>query len=205
LTDQNDIPEGEEYSFIRSIAEQYNIKVRFHPLGEDIRGYKMEDEIVLNSQNPIERNNWTLCHELGHIILRHSAEPTEEEEREADSFAGETMLPAKDFARDAKGFDLPRLKELYPHASYEVLARRCLQFYPGCMTIFDQEELTLRLGSEGFAFNAVPTPNEMKVMKQCYRMKDGYSLNNENIYIQGFYIDQGRDVVRVILMAEAME
>ncbi len=38
------------------------------------------------------RRNWTLAHELGHILLCHN-EQSKENEREADAFAAELLMP----------------------------------------------------------------------------------------------------------------
>ena len=194
-----------EFDFIRRLAEQYKVNFRLHPLGEGVRGYKLEDkddEIVLNELNPPERRNWTFCHELAHIILGHPAEPDDIEEREADQLAAELMLPERDFIPDSKGMDLERLKELYPHASYEVIARRCLQFNMGVMTIFDQKQLTRRLGSIGMNYPLLPSPEELNVMRECSRIKSNYTQETEALFIKGYYIDQERDIIRVILITQ---
>lgn len=38
------------------------------------------------------RRNWTIAHELGHVLLSHSS-LTKETEREADAFAAELLMP----------------------------------------------------------------------------------------------------------------
>jgi hypothetical protein len=196
------ILDNPENDFIRKIAELYKVKVRLHSLEENVRGYKMDDEIIINENNPPERRNWTFCHELAHIVLGHSSAPSDEDEREADRFAAELMLPERDFIPDSKDLNLNSLKLVYPHASYETIARRCLQFNPGVMTIFDQKQLTCRLGSDGINFPANPTAQEMKVIEECYNLKNSVSKTEGDIFIKGFYIDQGRDIIRVILLTQ---
>ena len=196
-----DSPENE---FIGKLAGQYNVAVRFEPLGEGVRGYKIDGEIVLNMMNPPERRNWTFCHELAHIVLGHSKTPADGEEREADIFAAEIMLPERDFIPDSSGIELDKLKELYPHASYEVLSRRCLQFGSGVISIFDCGQLTSRMGSDGINFPPSPTPLELHVFRECWENKRYCELNSGGLNIRGYYIDQGRSVVRVYLVTQVV-
>jgi Zn-dependent peptidase ImmA (M78 family) len=191
-----------EFKFIRKLAKLYNVRVQLRPLEEGVRGYKMGNEIVLNDALYPERRNWTFCHELAHILLGHSAEITYEEDLEADKYAAELMLPESDFIPESKGLDLVKLKNLYPYASYEVLARRCIQFQPAILTIFDQQELTLRIASPEITFPPAPTPDENMVMKECYLRKENFSINMNTLTIDAYYIDEGRGVIRVILISQ---
>ena len=205
MTGNGGIENDPEYDFVLKLAEQYGIKIRVHPLGEGVRGYKLEDkddEIILNEYNPPERRNWTFCHELAHIILGHPSLPSDEEEREADRLAAELMLPQRDFIPDSKGLELDKLKELYPHASYEVIARRCLQFNMGVLTIFDHQQVTSRLGSEGMNYPPSPAAEELQMMERCYSEKKKNSLISENLNITGYYIDRNKDIPRVVLITQ---
>lgn len=47
--------------------------------------------IFINSNLPSDRYRWTICHELGHLVM-HS-EPRETQEDEADAFAAEFLMP----------------------------------------------------------------------------------------------------------------
>jgi len=190
-----------ENDFIKRLARKYHINYRMEWLGEGVRGYKIGDEIVLNSLNPPERRNWTFCHELGHIVLGHSQEPADVEEREADGFAAETMLPERDFVPDCAGFDLRRLKELYPHASYEAIARRCLQYNSGVLTVFDSGEMVFRGGSEGLVFPAIATAVEKRAAEQCLAERSDISVSADGLDIKGYFIDVGSEVIRVILIS----
>ncbi|MBC8278661.1 MAG: ImmA/IrrE family metallo-endopeptidase [FCB group bacterium] len=198
------IPDNDENGFIRRLAEQYNVSLRFEPLGEGVRGYKIDSEIVLNEHNPPERRNWTFCHELGHIVLGHSMTPTDAEEREADQFASETMLPQRDFIPDSGDIELDKLKNLYPHASYEVLARRSLQFARGVVTIFDGEHLTARMGSDDINFPPAPIQEEMDAFRECCEKKADCVKTAKDLTINSYYVDQGRSVVRIFLVTHPL-
>jgi len=193
-----------EYDFIRQLSQKYQIPFRLESLEESVRGYKIEDEIVLNRHLPPERRNWTFCHELGHIILGHSARPNDLEEREADACAAELMLPERDFAADAANLDLDKLKALYPHASYEVLARRCLQYMPALLTIFDNGEITFRAASFNLAFPKRPAPIEMEVFSCCLNNKAKFEKSDDTMNVKGWYIDQRPPVIRIILISEPL-
>jgi Zn-dependent peptidase ImmA (M78 family) len=50
---------------------------------------------------------WTLVHEIGHILMHRF--PTDNMEREADEFAAEFLLPAKDVKPQLYDLTLPML------------------------------------------------------------------------------------------------
>lgn len=59
-----------------------------------------------------DRMRFTLAHELGHMVL-HSI-PVDSMEDEADQFAAEFLMPARDIAQSLNRFDLPRAALLKP-------------------------------------------------------------------------------------------
>jgi hypothetical protein len=191
-----------EFNFIKKLAEEYNVKVRIRPLGEGIRGYTMAGEIVLNEYSHPERRNWTFCHELGHIVHGHDTDPSQEEERIADDFAAEVMLPEADFITESKTLDLKALKDLYPHASWEVIGRRCVQFNRIIMTVFDSGNLRYRFASNGLVFPEKPTEIELDTVNKCYKTKTNLEIQSEFLNIRAYYIDEGGDVIRVILISQ---
>lgn len=52
--------------------------------------------IFMNADMPGERYRFTLAHELAHLILHNSPETDENMEVQADEFAGELLMPAKE-------------------------------------------------------------------------------------------------------------
>lgn len=52
--------------------------------------------IVLNADQPADRMRFTLCHELGHIVMHQF--PSTEMEKEANEFAGHFLIPTRDIA-----------------------------------------------------------------------------------------------------------
>ena len=202
MCEERDTP---EYDFIRRISQNYQIPFRLESLDEGIRGYKIDNEIVINRHLFPERRNWTFCHEMAHIVLGHSPEPKDYEEREADRYAAELMLPQREFIPDSADLNLEKLKGLYPHASYETLARRCLQFRPAVMTIFDDGEITCRTASADIVFPIKPAPLEMEVFYFCWNHKQPFEKSDEAVNVKGWFLDLNRAVVRVILITEPLE
>ncbi|MDB5539913.1 MAG: hypothetical protein JWQ89_1640 [Devosia sp.] len=52
--------------------------------------------IVLNADQPADRMRFTLCHELGHIVMHQF--PSTDMEKEANEFAGHFLIPTRDIA-----------------------------------------------------------------------------------------------------------
>jgi len=66
---------------------------------------------LLNLGTPADRERYTLAHEIGHVVMHRV--PSDDQERQADQFAGEFLLPARDILGSLKGgLDLGRLIEL---------------------------------------------------------------------------------------------
>ncbi|MFN8140088.1 MAG: XRE family transcriptional regulator [Fimbriimonadales bacterium] len=70
----------------------------------------MPPVFLLNSEAPVDRQRFTLAHELGHLIMHRT--PTESIEKEADEFAAEFLMPAKDIGDDLDGLRSSSLRPL---------------------------------------------------------------------------------------------
>jgi len=126
-------------SWAKSFAAAHEVGLRFEsPLPDGVNGYKYDGEdgpvVVLDSAATPERRNFALAHEVAHILLGHSGEVGENEEREANRLASELLLPAMEFA-PAANLGLRELKEIFPHASFEAIARRPADAFPGSAPI----------------------------------------------------------------------
>jgi Zn-dependent peptidase ImmA (M78 family)/transcriptional regulator with XRE-family HTH domain len=72
-----------------------------------------EDPLVLlNSGTPAERQRFTLAHEVGHMVMHRIPHP--DQEKQANSFAAELLMPARDIRGDLRSrpLSVPRLLEL---------------------------------------------------------------------------------------------
>jgi Zn-dependent peptidase ImmA (M78 family) len=103
------------YKYLQKIAKGYGILVKLNPnLEDDISGFLyLKDKkptIFVNQNNPPLRRHFTIAHELGHFLLGHngdlfvdkgqiiyrdsrSKEGTLLQEREANRFAAELLMP----------------------------------------------------------------------------------------------------------------
>lgn len=139
------------YNIVKLI-EKAEIKLRMHPFGfQKTNGLSIGEQdggpaIIVNSEAgiPIERQIFTIVHELGHLILHKNSydpnlkeEKQDSEEKEADRFAGEFLVPAKGFIKewnDSKGLNfvdsILRIKKIF-NVSYQVIIHRLHQINPG--------------------------------------------------------------------------
>lgn len=92
--------------FFHYCVEKYRIRVISHHFSNHkIEGLTVVDELGISfsyeQDNPKVRQNFTLCHELGHFILKHEgtyfAESIEKQEnifeREANIFSAVVLMP----------------------------------------------------------------------------------------------------------------
>ena len=92
--------------FFQHCIQKYNIQVISHRFSNrNIEGLTVIDELGISfsyeKDNPIVKQNFTLCHELGHFILKHEgnyfAESIDNQEnlleREANIFSAVVLMP----------------------------------------------------------------------------------------------------------------
>lgn len=68
--------------------------------------------IFINQNQPLDRYRFTLAHELGHIVM-HKA-PSQNMESEADSFASEFLMPARDVSPYLREMSIEKAAALKP-------------------------------------------------------------------------------------------
>lgn len=194
------------YGWAREFALEQGLQLREETaLPGGVPAYKYDGPegpvVVLDSSLPQERKNFALAHEAAHILLGHKGGVAPEEEHEANQFASELLLPHEDFAPDAWR-SLRELKEIFPHASFEAIARRRLVYVRGVLTIVDDGAVKRRLVSEEFAAPPRPTALEWSIIDQCYREKTDLEHSDEGLHLHAFYVDAGREIVRVLLTVD---
>lgn len=101
---------------LAAIARRLGATVYVTPLAQDVSGLILkhehdDPEIFVNSEEPIERQRFTLAHEIGHLIERSEVACDRDfsfvdyrqkgrydlHEFFADEFAGELLMPAEKF------------------------------------------------------------------------------------------------------------
>jgi Zn-dependent peptidase ImmA (M78 family)/transcriptional regulator with XRE-family HTH domain len=76
---------------------------------------------------PGDRTRWTLCHEIGHVVMHHL--PSDDPEEEANRFASEFLMPSKEIGPELSNMSLPRAAELkgYWKVSMQAIIVRAYQ------------------------------------------------------------------------------
>ena len=132
-----------------------------------------------NGGVPSDRLRYTLAHELGHVVM-HTV-PTSDLEAEADRFAAEFLMPAKDIAHELTRFSLEKAFALKTRwrVSAAALIRRARDL--GKITPTQYRRMFTRLGSLGYR-RVEPNPIELEVPQTLRRLLDvhtkehGYSI-----------------------------
>lgn len=112
------LPPGPVQSVVRAIEDAGGIIIRadfgtdkIDALSQWLPG--MPPVFLVNERIPTDRMRWTLTHEIGHIVMHRF--PTEQMEQEADTFAGEFLLPEKEVTPMLNNLSLPKLAALKPY------------------------------------------------------------------------------------------
>jgi Zn-dependent peptidase ImmA (M78 family)/transcriptional regulator with XRE-family HTH domain len=71
---------------------------------------EMPPVFFVNEAIPGDRQRWTLAHELGHIVMHHL--PTDDPEAEADRFAAEFLMPAREIGPELVGLTIQKAASL---------------------------------------------------------------------------------------------
>ena len=109
---------------VEEIVKALEIQVKYEPADNELSGFLLRDLrhqkaiIGVNRQHPQTRQRFTIAHELGHFLLhereklhvdrlfqiqlrnQNSTTGTSEEEKEANLFAAELLMPAHFIHRD---------------------------------------------------------------------------------------------------------
>lgn len=107
--------------------------------------------MVVNLGLPTDRQRFTTCHELGHLVLH--ALPDDDQEKQADRFAAEFLAPAEEIAPLLDGLttrDFPRLIQLKSEwgVSIAALIRRAYDL--DLITERQYRQFQIRLGQLGW-------------------------------------------------------
>jgi Zn-dependent peptidase ImmA (M78 family)/transcriptional regulator with XRE-family HTH domain len=85
--------------------------------------------IFMNKDMPGERYRFTLAHELAHLLLHNQPESDENMETQADEFAGELLMPAKEIRPYLTSPSLGSLARVKPYwkVSIKALCMQCIK------------------------------------------------------------------------------
>ncbi len=94
------IPSGPIKDLFSIVENNGIIIIHFDFQNNTLDGFFMNDGcpcIVINSGFPMDRQRFTLCHELGHLIMHDY--PSDDIEKEANQFASEFLMPTQDIKK----------------------------------------------------------------------------------------------------------
>lgn len=145
---------------------------------------KMRPVFFINSSSPGDRLRFTLCHELGHIVLhRQNAEPSRIEE-EADRFAAEFLMPAKDIRPQLYDLNLERLALLKLHwkVSMAAILKRATDL--GAIAQRQARFLWMQMSKAGYRTREpanldipIETPSLQQEIVEVHRRDMGYTVS----------------------------
>jgi Zn-dependent peptidase ImmA (M78 family) len=106
---------------------------------------------LLNQHAPTDRFRWSLTHELGHIVMHTEPGSSSVQERQADEFASEFLMPASSIRAGLQGeVDLNKLLSLKQQwgVSMAALARRALSL--GVIGDWQYRNLMIEMSALGY-------------------------------------------------------
>lgn len=154
-------PHLSSWVILEDIAAWHRVTIDRHPFDDSVAGVMLHlggrPVVALNSRNTDERQLFTLAHELGHFLLGHSAGLLTEgpmvddpaDEREANAFAAEFLMPAARIAKwAAAGADVSDLCR-NTGVSREAMVRRLKELGLGRVVGGQQDSGTHRKDTSG--------------------------------------------------------
>lgn len=137
--------------------------------------------IVVRAGLPADRERFTLCHELGHMLMH--ALPNADQEQQADLFAAELLMPAEDIRDELDGLttgDFDRLLDMKPR--WKVSIGALIQRAKTLELISDRQFREFRIKLSKLGWNTVEPidlPSErsrlLDEVIETYRTRNGYS------------------------------
>lgn len=110
---------------------------------------QMPPIFFVNDKAPGDRGRWTLCHEIGHIVMHHA--PLEgDPEEEANAFASEFLMPQDEISNDLLNMTLPKaaaLKSQWKTSMQSIIFR---SHQLGKISAKQYESLFRQMGYKGY-------------------------------------------------------
>lgn len=136
----------------------------------------------INTDIPVDRLRFTLAHELGHLIL-HNSMPYPEMEKEADAFAAEFLMPAKEIMPMLTGLILPKLAPLKQYWKTSMASLLYQAEHLGAITTRKARSLWMQMGKLGYrthepSMNLLPeAPSLLLEILETHRSQLSYSTD----------------------------
>lgn len=139
---------------------------------------------LLNAQAPADRFRFSLAHELGHVIMHAEPGITVVQERQADEFASEFLMPATDIRAELKHskIDLAGLLELKHRwgVSMAALLRRASTL--GVISEWQYRNLMVEMSALGFRTQEPSdlireSPHAIRALVARLQQDEGYDVD----------------------------
>jgi len=183
-----------------------------------LRGRTPRTSILLRPGDRPERLQWSVAHEIAeHVAVDLfdrtgiEVDPLDPAQRErlANGLATRLFLPSEWFQADGQSndWDVLALKNRYATASYELIARRMLDFAaPAIITIFDLGRMTFRRGNRSGGHR--PTPMELTCWAEVHRDAMPGEQRDEYLRVRGWPVHEPgwkREILRTEPLDPAVE
>lgn len=182
------LPLGPVRNITQAIEDAGGIVIRFDfetrlmdAISEWVPGFPPLFFVNSNSDITGDRLRFTLAHELGHVVMHRL--PTPDMENEANLFASEFLMPAKEIKSSLRNLSIPKLAELKSHwrVSMAALAQRAHQL--GTITPAQHKYLFIRLSKAGYRLREpeetdipIEKPTLLSELVQAHINELGYSV-----------------------------
>jgi Zn-dependent peptidase ImmA (M78 family)/transcriptional regulator with XRE-family HTH domain len=178
------LPSGPVQNLTRAIENAGGIVVRcsfgttkLDAISQWVPG--MPPLFFVNAEIPTDRFRFSLAHELGHVVMHQI--PTNDLETEADRFASEILMPAKEIAPHLSPLSIQKLAQMKPYwkTSMAALAKRAHDL--GKISPRHYRTLFTQMGTLGLRIQEpVPLPPEepellMRII-DVHRKQQAYSI-----------------------------
>ena len=122
--------------------------------------------VFINQDVPGDRWRYTLCHELGHLVM-HNNEPSDHMEREADQFAAAMLMPEQDVRPDLREVSIKHLARIKPYWRVSIQALLERAFSLGRITSNQRRYFYMNLAKQGYRTREpIPLKRETPTLHQ---------------------------------------
>ena len=133
----------------------------------------------LDRSKPVDRCRFTLAHEIGHIVMHRT--PSANAEEEADRFAAEFLMPAREIAQDLQRLSIAKAAalKLKWRVAMQAIIRRARDV--GAINSSAYQSLCVRISQLGYRKNEPnplkpETPKTIRRMIEMYLSDHGYTI-----------------------------
>ncbi|MBS45277.1 MAG: hypothetical protein CMH83_19335 [Nocardioides sp.] len=137
--------------------------------------------LVLNHGMSADRDRFTLAHELGHLVMHTMPTAEADAEREADEFASEFLMPAREIRGQLNGLDLAGAARLKPYwkTAMSALIRRARDL--GCIDDGRYKSLNVQISQRGWRKNEPvqierEAPSTLRKVIDLHHDEHGYGV-----------------------------